>query len=75
MAQHLRAEPGEGRVTISCLVSDLVFRWQLRADGETTDIDLEVEIPDREADRLPAQRDLLERSLATLTALAECPAS
>jgi uncharacterized protein YndB with AHSA1/START domain len=70
MAQHLRAEPGDGRVTISCLVSDLVFRWQLRADGETTDIDVEVEIPDREAHRLPDQRRLLEQSLDTLVAIA-----
>jgi hypothetical protein len=70
MAQHLRAEPGDGRVTISCLVSDLVFRWQLRADGETTDIDVEVELPDREAHRLPDQRRLLEQSLSTLAAIA-----
>jgi uncharacterized protein YndB with AHSA1/START domain len=70
MAQHLRAEPGDGRVTISCLVSDLVFRWQLRADGETTDIDVEVELPDREAHRLPDQRRLLEKSLTTLAGIA-----
>ena len=70
MPQHLRAERGDGRVTISCLVSDLVFRWQLRADGETTDIDVEVELPDREAHRLPDQRRLLEKSLSTLAAIA-----
>ncbi|MFF5289632.1 SRPBCC family protein [Paractinoplanes globisporus] len=70
MAQQLRADAPDGRVTISCLVSDLVFRWRLRADDEATDIDVEVEIPDREAHRLPDQRRQLELSLATLTALA-----
>ena len=71
MAQRLRADPGDGRVTISCLVSDLLFRWQLRDEGEATGIDVEVEIPDHEARRLPVQRDLLERSLARLAKLAE----
>jgi uncharacterized protein YndB with AHSA1/START domain len=70
MAQRLRSEPGDGRVTISCLVSDLLFRWQLREDGEATGIDVEVELPDREAHRLPDQRRLLERSLANLATLA-----
>jgi uncharacterized protein YndB with AHSA1/START domain len=70
MAQRLRAEPGDGRVTISCLVSDLLFRWQLRADGEATDIDVEVELPDREAHRLAGQRLLLQRSLAKLSTIA-----
>jgi hypothetical protein len=70
MPQQLRAEPGHGRVTISCLVSDLVFRWRLRADGEATDIDVEVDIPEAEAHRVPGQRRLLEKSLAALAALA-----
>jgi uncharacterized protein YndB with AHSA1/START domain len=70
MAQTLQAEPADGRVTISCLVSDLQFRWQLRADGESTDIDVEVALPDREAHRLAGQRALIERSLANLTGLA-----
>jgi hypothetical protein len=52
------------------LVSDLVFRWQLRADGEATHIDVVVEFPDREAHRLPDQRRMLESSLATLAILA-----
>ena len=60
-----------GRVTISCLVSDLVFRWQLRESGDATDIDVEVDLPDREAHRLPEQRRLLVNSLQSLAALAE----
>jgi uncharacterized protein YndB with AHSA1/START domain len=68
MAQRL--EEGPGRVTISCLVSDLMFRWQLREAGAGTDIDVEVEVPEREAHRLAEQRRLLESSLATLARLA-----
>ena len=68
MRQELRAGPG-GSITISCLVSDLVFRWQLRESGDATDIDVEVELPDREADRLPEQRRLLVNSLQSLAAL------
>jgi uncharacterized protein YndB with AHSA1/START domain len=70
MAQRMELEPGDGRVIISCLVSDLSYRWQLRADGDDTDIDVEVELPEREAHRLPTQRDLLTRSLRTLSELA-----
>src|SRR3954452_11647068 len=70
MAQHLGADAADGRVTISCLVSDLVFRWQLRADGEATDIVVEVELPDSEAYRLGDQRRILRQSLTTLAALA-----
>lgn len=70
MAQHLGADVADGRVTISCLVSDLMFRWRLRADGESTDIDVEVELPDREAHRLDDQRRILQRSLAVLATLA-----
>ena len=70
MAQHLGADAADGRVTISCLVSDLTFRWRLRADGESTDIDVEVELPDREAQRLDDQRRILQRSLAALATLA-----
>jgi uncharacterized protein YndB with AHSA1/START domain len=70
MAQHLGADAADGRVTISCLVSDLVFRWQLRADGEATDIVVEVDLPDSEAHRLADQRRILRQSLTTLAALA-----
>ena len=66
----LDTAPGQGRVTISCLVSDLIFRWQLRAAGEETDIDVLVELPETEAHRLPAQRALLESSIRALADLA-----
>jgi uncharacterized protein YndB with AHSA1/START domain len=70
MAQHLGADAADGRVTISCLVSDLVFRWQLRADDEATDIDVDVELPDREAHRIDDQRRIVQQSLTTLAELA-----
>jgi hypothetical protein len=61
MAQ--RIEQGPRHVTISCLVSDLMFRWQLSDAGAGTDIGVEVEVPEREADRVPEQRRLLTSSL------------
>lgn len=70
MAQRVAAEPGAGRVVVSCLVSDLVFEWRLRADGDTTDIEMTAELPEREAHRLDDQRRLLATSLANLAGLA-----
>ena len=65
-----RMEEAPGRVTISCLVSDLMFTWRLREAGTGTDIDVLVELPEREAHRVPTQQRLMETSLATLTRLA-----
>jgi uncharacterized protein YndB with AHSA1/START domain len=70
MEQRLEAAAGGGRVTISCLVSDLVFRWELRESGDETDIGVHVELPEQEAHRLPVQRELLASSLVTLAELA-----
>jgi uncharacterized protein YndB with AHSA1/START domain len=70
MAQRLKTERGHGRVTISCLVSDLEFRWQLQEAGEDTDIEVFVELPEKEAHRLPVQRELLTESIERLAALA-----
>jgi uncharacterized protein YndB with AHSA1/START domain len=70
MPQRLRVS-GSG-VTISCLVSDLVFEWRLAPldDGAATEITVHVEIPEREAHRLAAQQDVISASLARLAALA-----
>jgi hypothetical protein len=75
MPQRLSVS-GSG-VTISCLVSDLVFEWRLASldDGAATGITVHVEIPDAEAGRLAAQRDVISRSLARLAALAAAEAS
>ena len=75
MAQRLRADQADGRVTISCLVSDLEYRWQLSEAGEATDIKVHVQLPDNEAHRLPRQRELLTESINQLAALAVIGAS
>jgi uncharacterized protein YndB with AHSA1/START domain len=59
------------RVTISCLTSDLVFEWRLEALEDGTRIAVHVEIPEREARRLDAQRGAVSASLRSLAALAE----
>ena len=59
-------------VTISCLVSDLVFQWQLAPldGGSAMSVTVHVEIPEAEAHRLQAQRDVISQSLSRLAALA-----
>ena len=71
MPQQLRVT-GSEVVTISCLVSDLVFQWRLAPldGGSATHITVHVEIPEAEAHRLAAQRDVISRSLSRLAALA-----
>jgi uncharacterized protein YndB with AHSA1/START domain len=65
-----RLETAPGRVTISCLVSDLMYTWQLRESGAGTDIEVVVQLPEREAHRVPTQQRLMDASLATLARLA-----
>jgi hypothetical protein len=65
MAQRLRTERADGRVTVSCLASDLEFRWQLREAGEGTEVRI---LPDKEAHRLRTQRALLTESIDRLAA-------
>jgi hypothetical protein len=59
-------------VTISCLVSDLVFEWRLSMldGGAATSITVHVEIPEAEAHRLAAQQEVISQSLSRLAALA-----
>jgi uncharacterized protein YndB with AHSA1/START domain len=68
MPQTIRT--ADGRVTISCQVSDLVFEWRLAElpDGGTR-IAVHVEIPDAEAQRLEDQRAAIAESLRRLAAL------
>lgn len=61
---------GSSRVTVSCLVSDLVFTWQLAEAGDGTDIEVRLDLPEREAHRLATQRALIESSLTRLAELA-----
>ena len=72
MPQELRADADGRRVTISCLVSDLEFRWQLEPlDGDAgTRILVHVELPEEEAHRLEGQQAAVSASLRSLAALA-----
>jgi uncharacterized protein YndB with AHSA1/START domain len=70
MPQQLQTNVDGRRVTISCLVSDLVFEWRLEPLEEGTRIGVHVEIPEREAHRLDTQRGAVSASLRSLAALA-----
>ncbi len=70
MAQLLESRRAEQRVTVSCLVSDLRFEWRLEPAGQGTRITVDVEIPDAEAHRLEAQREVISRSLERLAGAA-----
>jgi uncharacterized protein YndB with AHSA1/START domain len=70
MAQQLHSDHADGRVTISCLVSDLEFRWQLRTAVDGTDIEVDVTLPEVEAHRLPQQQTVITNSVTRLAHLA-----
>lgn len=70
MPQQLRCDRVDGRVSISCLVSDLQFVWRLRAAGEATDVEVQVTIPEAEAHRLTTQQAVIGDSLSRLALLA-----
>jgi uncharacterized protein YndB with AHSA1/START domain len=72
MPQQVETSRNDRSVTISCLVSDLRFEWRLEpVEQDATRIAVHVEIPEEEAHRLDAQRDVIARSLRNLTQLAE----
>ncbi len=73
MPQTLAASEENGTVTISCLVSDLCFAWRLRPVGGGTEISVHVEIPDAEAHRIDAQREIIAQSLTRLAISAAQP--
>jgi uncharacterized protein YndB with AHSA1/START domain len=70
MPQRLRTDGDGHRVTVSCLVSDLVFQWRLEPLEDGTRIGVHVEIPEAEAARLDDQRGVVSASLRSLAALA-----
>jgi uncharacterized protein YndB with AHSA1/START domain len=71
MPQALDARPQDRRVTISCMVSDLVFQWHLEAAADGgTNISVHVDIPESEATRLDMQREIIGSSLRKLGQLA-----
>jgi uncharacterized protein YndB with AHSA1/START domain len=70
MPQNMRADPDGRRLTISCLVSELVFEWRLEAFDNGTGIAVHVEIPEEKADMLELERGAMSASLRSLAALA-----
>ena len=70
MAQLLETRQDQQRVTVSCLVSDLRFEWRLAPLAEGTLITVDVEIPEAEAHRLEAQREIISASMRRLAELA-----
>jgi hypothetical protein len=72
MPQELRADAGGGQVVVSCLVSDLVFAWRLEPlpGDDGTRIGVHVALPEQEAHRLDAQRQVISASLRALAVLA-----
>jgi len=70
MPQTLETSHDNGTVKISCLVSDLRYDWRLRPAGTGTQISVHVEIPEREAHRVDAQREVIRRSLTRLADIA-----
>ena len=70
MPQALDARRDDNRVTISCMVSDLVFEWRLEPVGSGTKISVHVDIPDREAERMGMQREIIGSALKRLGELA-----
>ena len=71
MPQRLRTDRAEGRVTVSCQVSDIDFSWQLAEHGGGTAITARVALPPPLAGLLDEQREVIAVSLRQLAALAE----
>jgi uncharacterized protein YndB with AHSA1/START domain len=71
MPQVVRTHSDDRRVVVSCTVSDLVFEWRLEPLDPGTRIAVHVEIPEREAARLTAQREYVGSSLRRLARVAE----
>ena len=74
MPQELRTAADGRGLTISCLVSCLVFEWRLEPLDPGTRIRVHVEIPEEEAHRLESQRAGVSASLRSLAALATATA-
>jgi uncharacterized protein YndB with AHSA1/START domain len=74
MPQELRTAADGRGLTISCLVSYLVYEWQLEPLEAGTRIRVHVEIPEEEAHRLETQRAGVSASLRSLAALSTATA-
>ena len=72
MPKLVGSERGDGRITVSCMVSDIAFDWKLaeRPDRGTR-IELHITVPDEYGFRVEAQRDVIAFSVGRLARLAE----
>jgi uncharacterized protein YndB with AHSA1/START domain len=66
---HAREE--QGRVTISCLLSDIRHEWTLSPAPDGCLVQVRVDVPESEAERLEHLRHELHASLPRLVAAAE----
>jgi hypothetical protein len=70
MPQLVETRAQDQRVVVSCTISDLVFDWKLELTPPGTRISVHVEIPEKEAERLATQREVVSSSLRRLAELA-----
>jgi len=71
MPQVMRTDRVNGRVLMSCQVTDIDFAWQLAVDGDGTGITLRVTAAEPKASVLAEKRPSLAASVVALAALAE----
>jgi hypothetical protein len=61
----------EGRIVVSCLLSDARHEWAIEPDPAGCAVRVSVEVPEEEAGRLGAMREDVQASLAALVSRAE----
>jgi hypothetical protein len=71
MPQVIASDQSDGRITVSCMVSDIAFDWRLAGNPNGgTRIEVSVAVPDEYGWRLDAQRDVIGFSIRRLANLA-----
>jgi uncharacterized protein YndB with AHSA1/START domain len=72
MPQRFQADSTDRRVTVTCMVSDIDFAWVLEPlQDDGTRIAVRARIPEVEAEREPAIKEMIAGSMRRLAALAE----
>lgn len=71
MPRVVASDNSEGRITVSCLVSDIAFDWHLaERQPSGTRIELQVTVPDSYGFRVESQRNVIAFSMGRLARLA-----
>jgi uncharacterized protein YndB with AHSA1/START domain len=65
------SDPSNGRVVVSCLLSDIVHTWSIDPAGSGCQISVEVAIPAAEADRTRDTAEVVGQALSALVSAAE----